>query len=108
MKLDPSLKPEWDEFNIMHIDRHGFVPEQIEEVYYGEGPYPSLVVQVNRRQPSHRPELRLLIWGTDSSGNFLEVVVAPRPERNVWRCVTAVPMRPDKRRSYLKRVGKPR
>ena len=92
----------------MHIDQHGITPEQVEEVYYGEGTYPSLLIQANRQRPHHRPELRWLIWGTDSKGNFLEVVVAPRPQRGVWRCVTALPMRADKRRSYLNRIRKQR
>lgn len=104
MRLDRHLEPEWDEFNIQHIAQPGITPEKVEEVYYNEGPYRSLVVQVNRQRPAHRPELRLLVWGTDSAGNFLEVVIAPKPERGIWRCVTALPLREDKRRSYLRKV----
>lgn len=42
IKLDKSLVPDWDEDNIYHIAEHGLSPEQVEEVYYSEGPFPTL------------------------------------------------------------------
>jgi len=45
IKPDPSLEPDWDDDNINHIAEHRLRPEQIEEVYYGEGPYPTLALE---------------------------------------------------------------
>jgi hypothetical protein len=45
IRPDPSLDPDWDEDNIDHIAEHGLRPEQVEEVYYGEGPYPTLAIK---------------------------------------------------------------
>ena len=44
-KLELSLMPEWDEENIAHIGDHGIRPEQVEELYYGEGPFPTLALK---------------------------------------------------------------
>lgn len=49
IKSDPSLEPDWDEDNFDHIARHGLRPEQIEEVYYGDGPYPPLALKNSKR-----------------------------------------------------------
>ena len=45
IKPDPFLEPDWDEENVDHIARHGLRPEQVEELYYGEGPYLTLVIK---------------------------------------------------------------
>lgn len=100
---DSRLIPDWDEFNLAHIARHGISPEQVEEVYYGEGPLPTLGVRVSARWPSGSSEDRYRLWGTDASGRFLEVIVAPYPRLGVWRCVTAYPMSKAARRAYLRR-----
>jgi hypothetical protein len=39
IKPNSSLEPDWDEDNVNHIAEHGLRPEQIEEVYYNEGPF---------------------------------------------------------------------
>mgnify|MGYP001211412667 CR=1 FL=1 len=39
MKFKRFLEPEWDEFSTQHIAQHDVTPEQVEEVYYNEGPY---------------------------------------------------------------------
>jgi len=49
IKLDPSLEPDWDEDNVNHIAQHGLRPEQVEEVYYGEGPFPTLALKTKKR-----------------------------------------------------------
>jgi len=98
-----SLEPDWDEDNVAHIARHGLRPEQIEELYYGEGPLPTLALENKRR---HGPvlEYRYRLWGTDSSGACIEAIIAPYPDYGAWRCVTAFPMSPSTRQAYLKRV----
>jgi hypothetical protein len=101
---DEELEPEWDIHNISHIAAHGLVPEQVEEVYYGEGPFPTFAVQKTRKRPQRRPKLRYHLWETDSAGSFLEVIVAAYPERGVWRCVTARVMSESTRKAYLKKV----
>lgn len=101
---DQRLVPDWDEFTIDHIARHGVTPEQVEEVYYGEGPLPTLGVRRAARRPSRSRERRYRLWGTDAAGTFLEVIVALFPRLGVWRCVTAYPMSNAARRAYLRRV----
>jgi hypothetical protein len=101
---DRRLVPGWDGLNVEHIARHGVAPEQVEEVYYGEGPLPTLGVRVGARRPSPRREPRYRLWGTDAAGTFLEIIVAPFPRSGVWRCVTAYPMSKTARRAYLRRI----
>ena len=101
---NPLLIPDWDEFNIAHIARHGVSPEQVEEVYYGEGPLPTLAIRTRARWPSSTGEDRYRLWGTDASGNLLEVIVATYPDVGVWRCVTAYPMSQASRSAYLRRI----
>ncbi|MBW1982495.1 MAG: hypothetical protein JRJ12_14880 [Deltaproteobacteria bacterium] len=102
-KLDPLLEPDWDEDNVNHIAAHGLRPEQVEEVYYSEGPFPTLALK-NKRKRGSVLEYRYRLWGTDASGNCIEVIVAPYPEYGLWRCVTAFPMSTSTRKAYLKRI----
>jgi hypothetical protein len=105
MKLPNSnLEPDWDDDNIEHIAGHGLTPEQVEEVYYGEGPLPTLAVRSKRQSGVRQSEVRYRLWGTDAAGNFLEVIVAPYPEYGVWRCVTAYKMSTTARKTYLRKV----
>jgi hypothetical protein len=67
IKPDPSLEPNWDEDNIGHIANHGLEPKQVEEVYYGEGPYPTLAFK-NKRKYAPMTEYRYRLWGVDASG----------------------------------------
>lgn len=103
LKPDKTLVPDWDEYNINHIALHGLSPEQVEEVYYNEGPFPTLAVK-NRKKGSKSQEYRYRLWGTDASGKFIEAVIAPYPEYEVWRCVTAFSMSVGTRKAYLKRI----
>jgi len=50
IKPDKSLIPDWDEDNINHIAEHGLSPEQVEEVYYSEGPFPTLAVKQKKKR----------------------------------------------------------
>lgn len=102
-KPDPSLEPDWDDENVNHIGRHGLHPNQIEELYYSEGPLPTLALQ-NIRKRGGFVEYRYRLWGTDASGKYIEAIVAPYPDYGVWRCVTAFPMSAATRKVYLKRV----
>lgn len=103
---DTRLIPDWDEFNTAHIAQHGVAPEQVEEVYYGEAPLPTLAARVSARWPSKSREARYRLWGTDAAGTLLEVIVAPYGEFGVWRCVTAYPMSKAARRVYLRRISR--
>lgn len=102
--MNRRLEPDWDDHNTMHIARHGVAPEQVEEVYYSEGPWPTLAVDNPRRRGTRSSEPRLRLWGTDARGLFLELIVALYPDHGVWRCVTARQMSPSTRAAYLKRV----
>jgi hypothetical protein len=105
IKPDPSLEPDWDDDNIDHIAEHGLRPQQIEEVYYGEGPYPTLALK-NKVKQGRSTEDRYRLWGTDASGTFIEAVIAPYPKYGLWRCVTAFSMSPATQRAYLRRIKK--
>ena len=50
IKTDPCLKPDWDEDNINHTAVHGIRPEQVEEVYYSEGPFPALAIKKKKTE----------------------------------------------------------
>ena len=105
LKSDPSLQPDWDEDNINHIAAHGLQPEQVEEVYYNEGPFPTFALK-NKKKRGKFTELRYRLWGTDASGLFIEAIVAPYPEYGVWRCVTPFPMSPATKKVYIRRLKK--
>jgi hypothetical protein len=100
---DPALEPDWDDDNVEHIARHGLRPEQIEELYYGEGPFPTFALKI-RKTRGRTTEFRYRLWGTDSSGLAIEAIIAPYPEYGLWRCVTAFPMSPSTRKAYLRRI----
>ena len=103
IKPDKSLVPDWDEDNINHIAKHGLSPEQVEEVYYSEGPFPTLAVKQKKKR-GKSIEYRYRLWGTDASGTCIELIVAPYPQYEVWRCVTAFPMSSTTKKTYFKRV----
>lgn len=103
IKPDPSLEPDWDENNINHIAKHGLRPDQVEELYYGEGPYPALALKIKKKR-GRFTEYRYRIWGTDASGMYIEAIIAPYPEYGLWRCVTAFPMSSSTQKTYLRRI----
>jgi hypothetical protein len=102
-KPDSNLEPDWDADNVSHIARHGLRPNQVEELYYNEGPLPTLALE-NRKKRGRLVEYRYRLWGTDASGTCIEAVIAPYPEYGVWRYVTAFPMSAATQKAYLKRV----
>jgi len=51
VRPDPSLKPDWDEDNINHIAVHGIHLDQVEEVYYSEGPFPTFAIKNKKVKP---------------------------------------------------------
>jgi len=103
IKLDPSLEPDWDEDNVNHIAGHGLRPEQVEEVYYGEGPFPTLALKTKKRR-GRVTEYRYRLWGIDASGMYIEAIIAPCSDYGLWRCVTAFPMSPSTQKTYLRRI----
>ena len=103
VKVDINLTPDWDEDNINHIAKHGLSPAQVEEVYYSEGPFPTLATK-NKKKRGKSTEYRYRLWVTDASGACIEVIVAPYPEYGVWRCVTAFPMSNTTKKIYYKKV----
>ena len=105
IKPDPDLEPDWDEDDMDHISKHGLQPEQVEEVYYSEGPYPTLAVK-DKMKSGRLTEYRYRLWGTDSSGTFIEAIIAPYPQYGLWRCVTAFPMSPSTQKVYFRRIKK--
>ena len=78
---------------------------QVEEVYYGEGPYSTLAIK-NKKAEGRNPEYRYRLWGTDAAGICIEAIIAPYPKYGIWRCVTAFPMSPRTKKNYLRRNKK--
>jgi len=105
IKVGSSLEPDWDDDNTTHIAKHGLRPEQIEEVYYSERPYPTLAFK-NKKKKGRISEYRYRLWGTDASGTFIEAVIAPYRQYGLWRCVTAFPMSSTTKTLYLRRIKK--
>ena len=103
IKLDPLIEPDWDEDNVNHIAGHGLRPEQVEEVYYNEGPFPTLALKTKKRR-GRIIEYRYRLWGTDASGMYIEPIIAPYPEFGLWRCVTAFPMSPSTQKAYVRKI----
>ena len=105
IKPNSSLEPDWDEDNVNHIAEHGLRPEQVEEVYYNEGPFPTLALKT-KQKGGRVTEYRYRLWGTDASGMYIEAIIAPYPEYGLWRCVTAFPMLPSTQKTYLRKIKK--
>lgn len=105
VKLDPSLEPDWDDDNVDHIAKHGIRLEQVEEVYYGEGLYPTLAVR-NKVKKGKMTPYRYRLWGTDASGAFIEAIIALYPNYGLCRRVTACLMPAATRKVYLRRIKK--
>ncbi len=102
IKVDPLLEPDWDEDNVDHIARHGLRPEQVEEVYYNEGPFPTLALKTKKK--GRVSEYRYRLWGADASGICIEAIIAPYAQYGLWRCVTAFPMSPSTQTAYIRRI----
>ena len=92
-----ELLPEWDESNENHVARHGISPEEVEEVVF-EDFAPSIVFERQRR--TRKGEMRWIVLGKTGGGRLLFVVIAPRPDRGYWRCVTAREMTRKQRQVY--------
>jgi uncharacterized DUF497 family protein len=90
------LEAEWDEDNVEHISRHGVEPEEIEEIVYEEC-HPSWIGQVRGRRIR---EPRWVVLGQTCDGRYLLAIVAPYPQRGVWRAVTARDLGDRARRRY--------
>jgi len=103
LTIDPTLEPDWDDDNISHIALHGLHPEQVEELYYNEGLYPTIAVK-NKKKHSRLTKYRFRLWGTDACGHSLEAIIAQYPEYGLWRCVTALSMSETTRKAYLRRI----
>jgi len=105
IKPDQCLEPDWDEDNINHIAIHGIRPEQVEELSYSEGPFPTLAIQ-NKKKRGKSTEYRYRLWGADASGFCIEAIIAPYPDYGLWRCVTAFTMWVSTKKAYFKRIKK--
>lgn len=91
-----ELEAEWDEDNIEHIALHHVAPEEVEEIVY-EDCHPSWVVRGKRRGIK---EKRWTVFGQTCAGRYLIAVIAPYPQRGVWRAVTARGMEQQTQRRY--------
>ena len=91
-----ELEAEWDDDNIEHIAQHGVDPEEVEEIVY-EDCHAARIVRGRRRGIR---ELRWTVFGQTCVGRYLLAIIAPYPQRGVWRAVTARDMERQTRRRY--------
>lgn len=91
-----ELEPDWDDDNIEHIRLHRVEPEEVEEIVY-EDCHPSWIVRAKQRGIR---ESRWAVFGQTCAGRYLLAIVAPYPQRGVWRAVTARDMGRQARRRY--------
>ena len=81
---------EWDDDSILHIERHEFTPEEVEEVFAGDH-------QVRRTR-----QRRYIALGATFDGRPAFVVFRRLPE-GVIRVVTAREMEDSERRLFRRR-----
>ena len=77
----------WDSWNVIHIARHGVVPDEVEIVCHNDP-----LVQEGKKG-------RLLVIGMTSTERFLTVILDAEEDEEVYYPVTA--------RSASKRLGAP-
>jgi uncharacterized DUF497 family protein len=81
---------DWDEDNVLHIDRHEFTPEEVEEVFAGDH-------KVRRTR-----QMRYIALGETLDGR-LALVVFRRLPRGVVRVITARDMDDSERRLFRRK-----
>jgi uncharacterized DUF497 family protein len=81
---------EWDERNIEHVSRHGFAPDEVEEVFAGSH-------KTRRTQ-----EPLYLAYGQTFAGRYTVVVFRLLPRRRV-RVITARDMTNKERRLWRRK-----
>jgi uncharacterized DUF497 family protein len=81
---------EWDEANVEHIARHGYDPDEVEEVFEG------------RFKTRKGRESSYLCYGRTLDGR-LAVIVFKRLGRQRIRVITARDMEDKERRTYLRK-----
>ena len=83
----------WDAWNVAHIARHQVIPEEVEEVCYGD---PAI---------GHAYGGRIMLIGPTSGGRMLAVVLSPQPEPGVYYPITARDADRKERRTYAAQKG---
>ena len=83
----------WDEWNIAHIARHNVIPDEVEQVCFGDP-----VIQKGDKG-------RKLLTGPTDAGRMLSVVLDPEDEEGVYYPVTARPASRPERAHYQKEKG---
>lgn len=81
---------DWDDDNVLHIDRHQFTPDEVEEVFAGE-------YKIRRTRD------KLYIVLGETLGGRLAFVVFRRLSRGLIRVVTARDMDDSERRLYRRK-----
>lgn len=83
----------WDEWNVIHIARHNVIPDEVEDVCYGEP-----VVQQGKKG-------RLLVFGPTKTGRMISVVLDFEESKGVYYVVTARATSKRERAIYTKEKG---
>jgi len=83
----------WDEWNIVHIARHGVTPDEVEQVCHA----PAMT--------SETYKARLRVVGPTDEGRMLTAILAPQQEEGVYYPITARPASRKERRRYHEEKG---
>ncbi len=86
----PAYTFEWEDRNIEHISRHGFTPDEAEEVFAGK-------YKVRRSRGA-----LYLAYGAAFDGRYTAVVYRRLPERRI-RVITARDMTKKERRLFRRK-----
>jgi uncharacterized DUF497 family protein len=86
----------WDEWNVLHIARHGVTPEEVEATCDA-----GLVLL----KESYKD--RLMLLGESPEGRIIAIVVGPVPgaDSNTWYPFSARPAHRSERRAYREIIG---
>lgn len=84
---------EWDEKNILHILRHGVIPNEVEEACYSN----PLIFKTKQGY--------YLIFGRSQAGKYLSIVIELK-EKGIIRTITAREMDNKEKKLFKKRKRK--
>jgi uncharacterized DUF497 family protein len=83
----------WDEWNKMHIAKHGIIPDEVEEVCHSD------------HEEDEAKKGRLMVIGATRSGRLLSIVLDPEEEPEVYYPITARAASRKERRYYREKKG---
>jgi uncharacterized DUF497 family protein len=90
-----EVELKWTQNTVDHIQRHGVMPEEVEEVIYEGKPFV-------KRGPGSGRNRRYYVLGQTQAGRYLQIGLG-RVGGTTFKVITARNMEDDERRLYKKR-----